>query len=156
MSSHLIVFMAYIENVTLKAAFHFALTIPKRTGEHAQIEYRVINSRTSGLFHVTKWKVRRKTNVWRTPKYYTIQHSLNFEILWFLIPFGTAYAWSGIRPWSVAYFLRTRGELMTSTQRKMLRYGWSGKQPLNIVKYSYPIPITSCEFPRETTTMVWW
>jgi hypothetical protein len=32
----------------LKPVFHFTRIVPKRTGEHAQIEKRFINPRTSG------------------------------------------------------------------------------------------------------------
>ena len=33
---------------TIKPVFHFARTVSKRTGEHAKIEKRFINPRTSG------------------------------------------------------------------------------------------------------------
>jgi hypothetical protein len=38
--------------------------------EHAWIEYRLINSRTSGCIRVSKWKVRRKSTFWRTIRKY--------------------------------------------------------------------------------------
>ena len=40
--------------VRVKLVFHFARTVPKRTGEHAQIEKRLINPRTSGCIRVSK------------------------------------------------------------------------------------------------------
>jgi hypothetical protein len=38
----------------VKPVFHFARIVPKRTGEHAQIENRFINPRTSGCIRVSK------------------------------------------------------------------------------------------------------
>ena len=38
----------------LKLVFHFARIVPKRIGEHAQIEKRFINPRTSGCIRVSK------------------------------------------------------------------------------------------------------
>jgi hypothetical protein len=38
----------------LKPVFHFARIVAKRTGEHAQIEKRFINPRTSGCIRVSK------------------------------------------------------------------------------------------------------
>jgi hypothetical protein len=40
--------------------------VPKRTGEHAQIEKRIINLRTFGCIRVLKLKGRRKSTFWRT------------------------------------------------------------------------------------------
>jgi hypothetical protein len=42
------------ERIALKPVFHFARIVPKRTGEHAQIEKRFINPRTSGCIRVSK------------------------------------------------------------------------------------------------------
>ena len=64
----------------LKPVFHFNRTVPKRTGEHAQIEKGFINPRTSGYIRVSKRKVRRKSTFWRTTEVLTNQNSLNFEI----------------------------------------------------------------------------
>ena len=38
----------------VKPVFHFNRTVPKPTGEHAQIEKRFINPRTSGCIRVSK------------------------------------------------------------------------------------------------------
>jgi hypothetical protein len=45
--------------ITLKPVFHFARIVPKRTGEHAQIEKRFINPRHFQLPGVFVWKPRR-------------------------------------------------------------------------------------------------
>jgi hypothetical protein len=39
---------------SIKPVFHFARIVPKRTGEHAQIEKRFIKPRTSGCILVSK------------------------------------------------------------------------------------------------------
>jgi hypothetical protein len=41
-------------SVEIKPVFHFARIVPKPTGEHAQIEKRFINPRTSGCIRVSK------------------------------------------------------------------------------------------------------
>jgi hypothetical protein len=38
----------------VKPVFHFTRIVPKRTGEHAQIEKRFINPHTSGRIRVSK------------------------------------------------------------------------------------------------------
>ena len=42
--------------MALKPVFHFARIVAKRTGEHAQIEKRFINPRTSGCIRVSENK----------------------------------------------------------------------------------------------------
>jgi hypothetical protein len=65
----------------LKPVFHFARIVPKRTGEHAQIEKMFINPRTSGCFRRIKIKSSSLVNFFA---YYEVltpdQHSRNFEI----------------------------------------------------------------------------
>jgi hypothetical protein len=43
-----------VKGERFKPIFHFARIVPKRTGEHAQIEKRFINPRTSGCIRVSK------------------------------------------------------------------------------------------------------
>ena len=47
-------YMTSFHMTSFKPVFHFARTVPKRTGEHAQIEKRFINPRTSG--HIRDYK----------------------------------------------------------------------------------------------------
>jgi hypothetical protein len=57
----------------LKPVFHFARIVPKRTGEHAQIEKRFINPRTSGCI-----QHRGKTSA-HAPNYENMAGNLNIN-----------------------------------------------------------------------------
>jgi hypothetical protein len=71
-------------------------TVSYRTGEHAWIEIRLINSRTSGCIRVSKFRSSQVNFL-----VLTNQHSLNFEKKW--VHENVSYSsWSGVRRCNVA------------------------------------------------------